>query len=258
MKPLTINFVCVVLVVGFSSVSAALCQSNPPQACEVHESSVSKLTNQAESISERLAYDASDEAEARTALSDFNRALADPRLRQSVLEKYFGAAAGKNGENKVMLLRGMRDEQVRRVERIDYARKHHAELQQQRANVERQLAYHHNRMTELGCKAARQEEPPKIGCDGFAGTWKTGFGEMTFTITDNTATASYSFDNGTVRGTLTTGGRVLVGTYSEGQAKGTFQFVLADDGQSFSGRWRRTSGKREPPAGTWDGKCIQR
>ena len=80
---------------------------------------------------------------------------------------------------------------------------------------------------------------------------------MTFAIDGNTTTSSYFFDNGTVKGTLTTGGRVMVGTYSEVQATGTFQFVLADDGQSFSGTWRRTSGKREPPKGTWNGKCIR-
>jgi hypothetical protein len=50
---------------------------------------------------------------------------------------------------------------------------------------------------------------------------------------------------------------VLSGDYSEKEAKGTFQFVLAEDGQSFSGRWRRTSGRREPRSGTWEGKCIK-
>ncbi|MEW6207199.1 MAG: transglycosylase SLT domain-containing protein [Acidobacteriota bacterium] len=94
-------------------------------------------------------------------------------------------------------------------------------------------------------------------CEGFAGTWKTSFGEMSFTITGSSAAASYAFDGGTVRGTLSPDGKVLSGTYIEKEAKGTFRFTLADDGQSFSGTWQRTSGRREPPSGTWEGKCIQ-
>ena len=114
--------------------------------------------------------------------------------------------------------------------------------------------------TKPGASISSTEPASNRGCDGFAGTWKTSFGEMTFTITGNSATASYDFgvDAGTVRGTLLPDGRTLTGTYSEKEAKGTFRFTLSDDGQSFSGNWRRTSGKREPPSGTWEGKCVQR
>jgi IS1 family transposase len=135
-----------------------------------------------------------------------------------------------------------------------------AELQAKVDRIEQQITTRRQRLTDLNCEellALKQSAPSKSGCDFTGGTWKTSFGEMTFTIKGNTATASYAFDSGTVRGALSDGGRVLSGTYSENEAKGTFQFVLAEDGQSFTGRWRRTSGRREPPSGTWEGKCIQ-
>ena len=259
LRPLAITFIWMAL---FGAVLAR------QDVCEVHRRAAADLKKRTALISRQLAYNARTEKDARTALSDFNQALANPRLRQSVLEEYLGSTVSQQAvtleedfglewkyeyrDNKVFLLRAVRDEQVREVQRIVYARTHHDELNQQKATVEKQLAYHYNRLAELGCKDAQG------GCDGFAGTWKTSFGEMTFTITDDTATASYSFDSGKVKGTLSDGGRVLSGGYTEKKAVGTFQFVLAADGQSFDGRWKRTSGEREPPSGTWEGKCIHR
>jgi hypothetical protein len=100
-------------------------------------------------------------------------------------------------------------------------------------------------------------EAPKTGCNGFAGTWKTDFGTMTFALTGgNQVHADYDFDGGSVTGTISGDGRTMTGTYSENKAKGSFRFTLAADGKSFSGTWNRTSGTREPPTGTWSGKCV--
>lgn len=101
------------------------------------------------------------------------------------------------------------------------------------------------------------EREVKDGCDGFAGTWKTSFGTMTFTISGSEVRASYDFDGGSIVGNLSPDGRTLNGRYKENEAQGNFRFTLSADGQSFTGRWNRTSGKREPPSGAWEGKCVQ-
>ena len=124
------------------------------------------------------------------------------------------------------------------------------ELNKQRAQLQRQRTVHQSRLKELGC------DSQKSGCQGFAGAWKTTFGTMTFERSGNQITASYDFDGGNIRGTLSGSGRTLRGTYTETEAKGTFIFTLAADGKSFSGSWNRTSGTREPPNGEWSGECT--
>jgi len=47
------------------------------------------------------------------------------------------------------------------------------------------------------------------------------------------------------------------GLRDQNKRRRVVRFTLAADGQSFSGTWRRSSGRREPPSGTWEGKCIQ-
>lgn len=137
------------------------------------------------------------------------------------------------------------------------------DLEDQKNRLFEQMKIREQRMKDLNCDKVLAREnssssSTQSGCDGFSGTWKTSFGEMAFKITGSSALASYDFDGGRVRGTVSPDGKVLSGTYSESEAKGTFRFTLAEDGQSFTGTWRRTSGKREPPSGTWEGKCIQR
>jgi len=96
-------------------------------------------------------------------------------------------------------------------------------------------------------------------CNGFLGTWRSSFGTMTITFgADNLVEASYDFDAGSINGIVSADGKVLTGTYTENKAKGRFRFTLAADGQSFTGNWNRTSGTREPPSGTWDGKCVSK
>jgi hypothetical protein len=124
------------------------------------------------------------------------------------------------------------------------------ELKKQRAQLQRQRAVHQSRLKELGCDSQKND------CQGFAGAWKTTFGTMTFERSGNQITASYDFDGGNIRGTLSGSGRTLRGTYTETEAKGTFLFTLTADGKSFSGNWNRTSGTREPPSGEWSGECT--
>jgi hypothetical protein len=92
----------------------------------------------------------------------------------------------------------------------------------------------------------------------FAGTWKTSYGVMSLTsTTGNKVEGAYAFDAGTIDGTLSADASVLEGTYKESEAKGSFKFTLTEGGRRFKGNWQRTSGKREPPSGNWEGRCIE-
>ncbi len=107
--------------------------------------------------------------------------------------------------------------------------------------------------TNTGGSTTKQNLCPS----GFGGTWKTSFGAMTITFTNSSEVkGNYDFDDGTIKGDVSGDGRVLTGTYTENEAKGTFRFNLDSDGRSFNGDWHRTSGTRNPPSGTWSGKCL--
>jgi len=142
----------------------------------------------------------------------------------------------------------------RRIETAEQANSQRDELYEKRKQLQRQRAVHQSRLDELGC--AQESELQKRGCQGFAGSWKTTFGTMTFERSGNQITSSYDFDGGNIRGTISGDGRTLTGTYSETSAKGTFRFSLGADGKSFSGNWNRTSGTRNPPSGVWSGECT--
>lgn len=141
-----------------------------------------------------------------------------------------------------------------RIESAKQANSQRDELYKQRTQLQNQVAVHQRRLDELGC--GQTSEPLKSGCEGFAGTWKTTFGTMTFERRGNQITSSYDFDGGSIRGTISGDGRTLTGTYTEVSAKGTLRFSLAADGKSFSGNWNRTSGTRNPPSGEWLGECT--
>lgn len=92
---------------------------------------------------------------------------------------------------------------------------------------------------------------PARAADGFAGTWDTTFGRMTLRV-----------EGDEVRGTYEMGGQVctiegkldkkrLSFRYQEPNTRGEGYFELADDSQSFAGKWRE-DGKRAYDA--WTGK----
>jgi len=87
----------------------------------------------------------------------------------------------------------------------------------------------------------------------FAGQWTTTSSGLTYTlnIAQNGAnvTGTYPQYNGTIAGTVT--GNTLNGTWSQPGSAGTLVFVLASDGNSFSGTWTATSGASN--SGTWTG-----
>ena len=81
------------------------------------------------------------------------------------------------------------------------------------------------------------------GSSDFSGKWSTtNFGGMTLIQNGNSVSGSYSHDNGKISGTVT--GNILKGTWSEAPSyspsddAGDMEFTLAQDGNSWTGRWR--------------------
>ena len=96
----------------------------------------------------------------------------------------------------------------------------------------------------------------------FQGRWQTTFDKLEINLTGLRAGGTYIHDNGKIEGTLSADGRTLMGTWSEApsykppQDAGKFILKLADDGQSFSGRW--CYGFTESAfAQIWNGKRLK-
>ncbi len=97
------------------------------------------------------------------------------------------------------------------------------------------------------------------GCQGFAGKWDGGsYGIMTLTQNGNSVSGSYEWKGtqsigGTVRGSVLRG-KYYQPNYPEDRYKsGSIKFMLAADGNSWSGTWTDRNGNH---AGTWSGTCI--
>jgi hypothetical protein len=85
----------------------------------------------------------------------------------------------------------------------------------------------------------------------WAGSWVTEFGAMTLTQVGNKISGKYEYGEGTLIGT--TSGNKLSGTWKETDDEGVFAFIIAKDGQSFTGTWTET--KPDPSqGGSWDGE----
>jgi hypothetical protein len=94
----------------------------------------------------------------------------------------------------------------------------------------------------------------------WAGTWSTSYGTMRLTQSDDTVSGDYEHDQGQIRGMVS--GRVLSGTWTEVPSRqppsdaGEIEFTMADDCQSFTGRWRYDSSGELQPG--WDGQLVER
>ncbi|HYE82507.1 MAG TPA: S-layer homology domain-containing protein [Clostridia bacterium] len=93
-----------------------------------------------------------------------------------------------------------------------------------------------------------------LGAYSWTGEWKTSWGDMTLTQTGEKVTGTYTFDSGKIVGTVS--GNVLTGTWSESPSyspphdAGEVEFVISEDGKSFTGKWRYGS---EGDWGNWEG-----
>jgi hypothetical protein len=86
----------------------------------------------------------------------------------------------------------------------------------------------------------------------WSGSWDSDWGIMEFTQTGDQVSATYTHNNGRIKGTIS--GNTLTGTWSESPSytapshAGDVTFTLADDGKSFAGKWRYGS-----ETGKWGG-----
>jgi hypothetical protein len=120
----------------------------------------------------------------------------------------------------------------------------------------------------VGCGGDDGDGGGAGGEDGWAGTFESSFGNLTFEQQGNKVTGSYDFCGGRLIGTAD--GRRLTGDWEEDPAaceagevrsptaetKGSFDFTLSSDGSSFSGTWRYASGEKDPGGDTWEGTRI--
>lgn len=93
-----------------------------------------------------------------------------------------------------------------------------------------------------------------LGNYSWTGDWSTNWGDMTLTQTGSKVTGTYTHDQGKISGTVS--GNTLTGTWSEDPSysppsdAGEVEFVMSEDGKSFTGKWRYGS---EGSWGVWEG-----
>lgn len=85
----------------------------------------------------------------------------------------------------------------------------------------------------------------------FAGAWETTYGAMSCTLTGDGVTATYDFDDDPGRIDGRVDRRKLTFRFQDSDGAGEGWFELADDGQTFSGQWRKNG---DPDWQEWSGK----
>jgi hypothetical protein len=96
---------------------------------------------------------------------------------------------------------------------------------------------------------------PGEEASSFAGEWETTFGRMTLQAEGEKITGTYRIGDGPahqLQGRAGTG--VLDFSYTEGQITGEGSFTLAEDGKSFTGKWREAGDEEWSP---WEGSRVQ-
>jgi hypothetical protein len=89
----------------------------------------------------------------------------------------------------------------------------------------------------------------------WSGTWDTNWGKMQLIQSAGSVTGTYTHDSGKISGSISKNvtGNILIGTWSETPSyaptkdAGDFEFTMAPDFNSFTGKWRYGS------SGAWSG-----
>lgn len=109
-----------------------------------------------------------------------------------------------------------------------------------------------------GLLAARRFEvtPLPDTCEGFTGLWQTDVGELHLIERDGAVTGSYRREAGMRPGFVIgeVEGSRFEGTWISEIARGDAEFVLDEEGQSFTGRWSLEHDARA--GGVWNGACA--
>lgn len=89
---------------------------------------------------------------------------------------------------------------------------------------------------------------------GWAGTWKTAWGEMVLSGGGGRVSGTYG-SSGRIEGRITNGGRILEGRWTKsGNRTGRVRLELTADGQGFTGKWGRNDAE---PTRSWGGTRMK-
>ena len=242
----------VAALVGFVTTNSAvfgqkqdLCQNNKTQLAE--------LEKQAQTLQKELSFKNDTEDDARRFLSALNKALVDPHssepghfvriylptpaARQMAVESWGDGLPWKDEylDDDALLLRALRDAGIRRVVRVKYVLTHKAEIQQQKANADEQIAYHRNRLAELHCGES-SASPTELSV---VGTWTWAFGPTgkaeehgTVTFTKDEEKQEMTWSGGS-RGTWTQSGSIVTLRWLDKTITDTM--TLSENGETLKG-----------------------
>lgn len=101
------------------------------------------------------------------------------------------------------------------------------------------------RLDSLGQRAAPDARPAApAAVANFAGSWDTSYGQMVLAQRGDRVSGTYTHNSGRIEGTVA--GNTFTGQWRETvlifSGSGVVEFEMADDGRSFSGRWRDVGG----------------
>ena len=103
-----------------------------------------------------------------------------------------------------------------------------------------------------GAPAGSPVEAPVIEAPTFDGLWETSYGRMRLAVDGDAVRGTYSYSTGSLVEGKVSEGRMEF-RYTEPSAAGEGWFELAEDGQSFRGRWHADGTTRDQ---AWTGKRI--
>jgi hypothetical protein len=251
-----------IFALGFASIASfgkanSVGGQDKQELCRDNQARLDELGKQAETLESELAYTSESEDKARLWLSNLNKAIVDPQRRQpgklvniyantpaekQMLARAFGVTWKEAYvDDDVRFLQAVRDGAIRRVERIKYVLAHKSEITQQKANVDRQIDFHRNRLTELRCESSSSS----AGCDALTGTWtwSWGNGKVKKGEEETTIVSDHTMNQPGNAGTWTCSGGSV--TFNWKHSKDTLTIVDKDtlSGGSNFGDWVKATRK---------------
>jgi hypothetical protein len=186
--------------------NSALAQTKE-ELCQNNKARLAELEQQAQTLAKEVSYTAQTENGERNFLSAFNKAIVHPqdppsdlrelihtpRDREKLAERQGLPWKDEYGEDDLLFFRAMRDAEIKRIERIKYVLTHKGEIQQQKAAVDRQMAYSRNRLAKLACDESETESSyPNLG-GGWESNFKGGWNPTSVTQSGKTLSFTNEF-----------------------------------------------------------------
>lgn len=238
------------------------------ERCDNNKARLPELEQQAQTLQTEVSYTAASEVRARNGLALFNRALVDPQARESLFRQdwlrtprareltaeKFDLEWKDEYDDNTVFLRDLRDASIRQVERVKYVLTHKTEMQQQQADLNRQIASHRNNLVVFKCDGLGG------GDQDWSGTWTRTDGVETVNVLGGGGSISATFQyqggdfsgNGQWSNCRLTGSTVACDfnanhddSTKSGTRKGTVKMTLS--GNTMSGHYR----EGENPKWSW-------